>query len=217
MPFDVDEFLDAPGLSPQLVNHARGASIFRQGSPADSVFYIQKGTVKLSVLSKTGREAVVAMLQAGDFFGEGCLAGQPKRLGSATAATAARVLCIGKPHMLKLLHERQAMSDRFIAHLLARNIRIEADLVDQLFNSTEKRLARALLLLSRHRTGLTPVAKMPRVSQELLAQIVGTTRSRVNVFMKKFERLGFIDYADGLTVHSGLLTVVLHEDDTSSG
>jgi len=212
--FDADLFLDNPGMSKHVVHFERGDSIFSQGDPADSVFYIRKGAVKLSVVSKQGREAVIAIVEPGDFFGEGCLAAQPLRLSSATTVTAASVLRLEKARMVRLLRGRRAMSERFIAHLLTRNMRIEEDLVDHLFNPSERRLARALLLLARYGAPDDPVRTVPRVSQEVLAQMVGTTRSRVNFFMKKFERLGFIDYKDGLTIRGGLLTVVLHEPDT---
>jgi CRP-like cAMP-binding protein len=175
--------------------------------------YIQAGGVKLSVLSKNGREAVVAMLGPGDFFGEGCLAGQPLRMGSATAITPSAILLVGKQAMIKLLHKQRGMSDRFIAHMLARNIRIEEDLIDQLFNSSEKRLARTLLLLARYGKHDKPARAVPKVSQETLASIVGTTRSRVNFFLNKFKRLGFIEY-DGqipLKINNSLLSVVLHD------
>jgi CRP/FNR family cyclic AMP-dependent transcriptional regulator len=166
--------------------------------------------VKLSVLSKTGREAVVAMLGLGD-FGEGCLAGQPVRMGSATAITVSTILQVDKEQMVRLLHRQHALSDRFIAHMLTRNIRIEEDLVDQLFNSSEKRLARTLLLLARYGKQDGPQKAVPKISQATLAEMVGTTRSRVNFFMNKFKRLGFIEYKDGLKVHNSLLAVVLHD------
>ena len=175
------------------------------------MLYIQKGTVKLSVLSESGREAVVAMLGAGEFFGEGCLAGQPVRMGTAQATTDSTILLVQKNRMVRLLRTQRAMSDRFITHMLARNIRIEEDLIDQLFNSSEKRLARTLLLLARYGKHDTPVRAVPLISQETLAEMIGTTRSRVNFFMKKFQRLGFIDYKDGLKVNQSLLTVVLHD------
>jgi CRP-like cAMP-binding protein len=167
--------------------------------------------VKLSVLSKTGREAVVAILGPGDFFGEGCLSGQPVRMGSATAITGSTILHVDKDQMVRLLHKQHTLSDRFIAHMLARNIRIEQDLVDQLFNSSEKRLARTLLLLVRYGKSDNPARAVPRISQETLAEMVGTTRSRVNFFMKKFQRVGFIDYKDGLKVNNALLTIVLRD------
>jgi CRP-like cAMP-binding protein len=209
--FDAQIFLDSAGLKKKVVEYPRNTVIFAQGDPCDHVLYIQKGNVKLSVLSKSGREAVVAMLGAGEFFGEGCLAGQPVRMGTATAVADSTVLLVDKTQMVRLLHKQHAMSDRFIAHMLARNIQIEEDLIDQLFNSSEKRLARTLLLLARYGKHDKPVRAVPPVSQETLAEMVGTTRSRVNFFMKKFQRLGFIDYKDGLKVNNSLLTVVLHD------
>jgi CRP/FNR family cyclic AMP-dependent transcriptional regulator len=193
------------------VEFRRGDVIFSQGDACGHVLYIQKGTVKLSVLSKAGRQAVVAMLGPGEFFGEGCLAGQPVRMGSASATTDSTVLLVEKAQMERLLHEQHALSDRFISHMLTRNIRIEQDLIDQLFNSSEKRLARTLLLLARYGKHDKPVRAVPPISQETLAEMVGTTRSRVNFFMKKFQRLGFIDYTNGLKVNNSLLTVVLHD------
>ena len=210
-PFDVRAFLDSAAVSRRIVCYARAAVVFAQGGPANSVYFIQQGGVKLSVLSRRGREAVVAMLAPGDFFGEGCLAGQPLRMGTATALVPTTVLRIQKAAMMRSLHEQSALSDRFIAHMLARNIRIEEDLVDQLFNSSEKRLARTLLLLARYGDDRTPRRVLPKISQETLAEMVGTTRSRVNVFMNKFRRLGFIEYNGTLTVDSALLSVVLHE------
>jgi CRP/FNR family cyclic AMP-dependent transcriptional regulator len=209
--FSAQKFLDSVGVARQIVEYRRAEVIFTQGDPCDSVLYVQKGGVKLSVLSKTGREAVVAMLGPGDFFGEGCLAGQPVRMGSATAIMASTILLIDKDHMVNLLHQQHALSDRFIAHMLSRNLRIEEDLIDQLFNSSEKRLARTLLLLARYGKQDAPVRTVPKVSQETLAEMVGTTRSRINFFMNKFQRLGFIDYKDGLKINHSLLTVVLHD------
>jgi CRP/FNR family transcriptional regulator, cyclic AMP receptor protein len=209
--FNVQAFLDSAGVARRIVEYRRGDVIFTQGDPCESVLYIQKGGVKISVLSKTGRQAVVAMLGPGDFFGEGGLAGQPVRMGSATASASTTILFVDQHEMVRLLHEQHAMSDRFIVHLLARTIRIEEDLIDQLFSSSEKRLARKLLLLARYGEHDNPVRAVPAISQETLAEMVGTTRSRVNFFMKKFERLGFIDYKDGLKVHNALLTVVLHD------
>ena len=209
--FDVREFLDSAGLSRRLVRFARGVRAFAQGSPATSVFYIQSGQVKLSVVSRSGKEAVVAILGPGDFFGEGCLAGQPRRMGTATAMQPTIVLRIGKDEMMRTLHEQSALSDRFIAHMLARNIRIEEDLVDQLFNSSEKRLARMLLLLARYGEDAAPPRVLPKLSQETLAEMVGTTRSRVNFFMNKFRKLGFIEYNGELRINGALLSVVLHE------
>jgi CRP-like cAMP-binding protein len=192
------------------VGYRRGAAIFTQGDPGDHVMYIETGGVKLSVISKAGREAIVAMLSPGDFFGETCLTGQPVRVRSATATTDSTVLRVDKLHMVHLLHQEPALADRFTAHMLARNIRIEEDLLDQLFNSSEERLARALLLVARYDQP-QPHQKLPKVSQETLAEMIGTTRSRVNFFMKKFERLGYIDYTKGLKVNHSLLTVVLHQ------
>ena len=173
--------------------------------------YLQQGSVKLSVLSKTGKGAIVAMLGPGHFFGEGCLAGQPRRMATATAMSATTVLVVEKAHMVEMLHTQPALSDRFIIHMLARNIRIEEDLVDQLFNSSEKRLARALLLMARYGKDDEPQLVLHNVSQETLAEIVGTTRSRINFFMNKFRDLGFIEYNGELKVNSSLLSVVLHD------
>ena len=209
--FNAQAFLNSAGLAKTIVNYARGTVIFTQGDPCHDVLYVQRGNVKLSVLSKSGREAVVAMLGAGEFFGEGCLAGQPVRMGTATATTDSSILLVDKNKMVRLLHKQPGMSDRFIAHMLSRNIQIEEDLIDQLFNSSEKRLARTLLLLARYGKHDSPVREVPLISQETLAEMVGTTRSRVNFFMKKFQRLGFIDYKNGLKVNSSLLTVVLHD------
>ena len=209
--FDVQAFLDSAGVSRRIVRFARASIVFAQGARANSVFYIQQGGVKLSVVSPRGKEAVVAMLAPGDFFGEGCLAGQPLRIGSATALVPTTVLRIQKREMMRNLHEQSALSDLFISHRLARNIRIEEDLIDQLFNSSEKRLARTLLLLARYGDEGTPERVLPKISQETLAEMVGTTRSRVNVFMNKFRKLGLIKYNGTLTIHSSLLSVVLHD------
>jgi CRP/FNR family transcriptional regulator, cyclic AMP receptor protein len=210
--FDLHGFLESAGLSRTVVKYAKAAVVFSQGDPAAQVMYIQHGTVKLSVLSKTGKEAIVALLSAGDFFGEGCLAGQSKRMATATAMSATTVLVVEKPHMVQMLHEEPALSDRFLIHMLARNIRIEEDLVDQLFNSSEKRLARTLLLMARYgKEDTTPQHVLHNLSQETLAEMVGTTRSRVNYFMNKFRDLGFIEYNGGLKVNSSLLSVVLHD------
>ena len=209
--FDAQSFLDSAGVSRRIATYGRGTAIFSQGDRCDAVMYIQEGSVKLSVLSKAGREAVVAMLGRGEFFGEGCLAGQAVRMGTATAVANSTILLIDKKEMVRVLRKQHALSDRFIAHMLARNIRIEEDLIDQLFNSSEKRLARTLLLLARYGKHDKPVREVPPISQETLAEMVGTTRSRVNFFMKKFQRLGFIDYSNGLKVNNSLLTVVLHE------
>jgi CRP/FNR family transcriptional regulator, cyclic AMP receptor protein len=209
--FNAEDFLDSSGIERTIVEYRRGEVVFTQGDPCDHVLYIQKGNVKLSVLSKSGREAVVGMLGAGEFFGEGCLAGQPVRTRTATATADSTILLVDKDRMVGLLHRQHALSDRFIAHMLARNIRIEEDLIDQLFNSSEKRLARTLLLLARYGKHDKPVRAVPAISQETLAEMIGTTRSRVNFFMKKFQRLGFISYTNGLKVNNSLLTVVLHD------
>jgi len=211
--YDARTYLESAGLASRPTPFARNASVFQQGDDADHVMYIQSGGVKLSVVSKAGREAVVAMLGPGDFFGEGCLAGQRLRMGSATALTPSAILLVPKAAMVTLLHKQHDLSDRFIAHMLARNIRIEEDLIDQLFNSSEKRLARALLLLARYGMQDRPARVVPRLSQETLAEMIGTTRSRVNFFLNKFKKLGFIEY-DGdrpLRINQSLLSVVLHD------
>jgi CRP/FNR family transcriptional regulator, cyclic AMP receptor protein len=211
--FDVQAFLTTSGVAKKIVAYGPGETIFTQGNVCEDVLYIQTGSVKLSVLSKTGKEAVVAMLGPGEFFGEGCLAGQLVRMGSATAATASAILLVRKEEMVRLLHKQHAMSDRFITHMLARNVRIEEDLIDQLFNSSEKRLARTLLLLARYGQPHKPIRVVPQISQETLAEMVGTTRSRVNFFLNKFKKLGFIEYNGQLpiTINSSLLSVVLHD------
>jgi len=210
-PFDVQDFLDSAGVSRKVVEFKKKETIFSQGDPAKNVLYIQKGGVRLSVVNETGKEAVVAVLGAGDFFGEGCLAGQPIRIGTATAITATAVLMIEKNEMIRALHTEHAFSDRFITHMLSRNVRVEEDLVDQLFNSSEKRLARTLLLLARYGTEDKPQIVLPKISQEMLAEMVGTTRSRVNFFMNKFRKLGFIKYNGTLQINTALLSVVLHD------
>jgi CRP/FNR family transcriptional regulator, cyclic AMP receptor protein len=211
--FNAQAFLDASGIAKGSRDYGRGETIFMQGDASEDVLYIQTGGVKLSVLSKAGREAVVAMLGPGDFFGEGCLAGQPIRMGSATAITPSTILVVRKGKMLDLLHKQHAMSDRFISHMLTRNIRIEEDLIDQLFNSSEKRLARTLLLLARYGKQGKPARMVPPIAQDTLAKMVGTTRSRVNFFLNKFKKLGFIDYNGELPIkiNSSLLSVVLHD------
>ena len=208
--FDVSDYLESAGPARRVVKYRRGEVIYSQGDPGDDIRYLQKGAVKLSVLSRIGKEAVVAMLVPGDFFGEGALAGQSVRIGSATAAFASSVLIIEKDAMLRLLHDEPAFSDRFIAYMLTRNMRIEADLVDQLFNSSEKRLARTLLLLARYGHA-NPSRTLPKISQETLAEMIGATRSRVNFFMNKFRKLGLIEYNGGLKINSSLLSIVLHE------
>jgi len=211
--FNAQAFLDSAGIAKTIVEYRRGDAVFSQGDPCQHVMYIHKGGVKLSVRSKTGREAIVAMLGPNDFFGEGCLSGQPVRMSSATAMTPSTILRIDKHRMVRLLHQQHDMSDRFIAHMLARNLRIEEDLIDQLFNSSERRLARALLLLARYGQQDTPQRVVPNMSQNTLADMVGTTRSRVNFFLNKFKRLGFIEYSgqSEFTINSSLLSVVLHE------
>jgi CRP/FNR family transcriptional regulator, cyclic AMP receptor protein len=209
--FDAQTFLDSAGVARRVVEYRRSQKIYAQGDPASSVLYIQRGGVKLSVVNEVGKEAVLAILGPGDFFGEGGMAGQPLRMGSATAITPSTVLVIEKKEMIRVLHAEHAFSDRFVSYMLSRNIRIEEDLIDQLFNSSEKRLARALLLLARYGDEPQPQKMLPKVSQEMLAEMIGTTRSRVNFFMNKFRKLGFVHYNGGLQVHSSLLSVVLHE------
>jgi CRP-like cAMP-binding protein len=215
-PFDAEAFLYSSGLPHTSLDFPRAAIIYSQGGPCDSVLFIQDGSVKLTVISPGGKEAVVGVVGPGDFFGEGALAGQPLRLATATALTACRILAVPKKRMIRLLHQQREMSDRFLAHLLARNLRLEEDLVDQLFNASEKRLARTLLLLARYGKPRGPQRDLPPVSQEVLAEMIGSTRSRVNYFMNKFRRLGFIDYNGSITVHDSLLSVVLHDSPDSS-
>ena len=209
--FDVQNFLDSAGLARKVVEFRRKETIFSQGDPCKDVLYIQQGGVKLCVVNETGKEAVVAMLGPGDFFGEGCLAGQSKRMGTAIAITPTTALAIDRNEMIRVLHAEHEFSDRFISHMLSRNIRIEEDLVDQLFNSTEKRLARTLLLLARYGEQDQPDKRLPKVSQEMLAEMIGATRPRVNFFMNKFRKLGLIQYNGGLKVDKSLLSIVLHE------
>ena len=209
--FDAQVFLESADVAKKIVEYRRSAVIFAQGDPGESVMYIQKGAVRLSVLSDSGKEAIVAMLGSGDFLGEGALAGQRVRMGTATAVAASTVLIVPKQQMIRLLHEEPGFSDRFLEYMLSRNIRIEEDLVDQLFNSSEKRLARTLLLLARYGKEDKPQGVLPKLSQEMLAEMIGTTRSRVNFFMNKFRKLGFIEYNGGLKINTSLLSVVLHE------
>ena len=209
--FDPQAFLDTTGVSKRVTEYRRGESIFSQGDVAGTVLYIQKGGVKLSVVNGAGKEAVVAMFGPTDFFGEGCMAGQTLRMATAAAMTPTTVLVIDKVEILRVLHEEHELSDRFIHYMLAHNIRVEEDLVDQLFNSSEKRLARTLLLLARYGKQDQPDRDLPKVSQETLAEMIGTTRSRVNFFMNKFRKLGFIEYNGKIRVNKSLLTVVLHE------
>jgi len=210
--FDAQAFLYSAGLARRVVPYRRSQKRFAQGDPASSVMYIHEGGVKLSVVNEVGKEAVVAILGPGEFFGEGCLSDQPLRMGTATAITPATLLVIAKKEMIRVLHEEHDLSDRFISHMLSRNLRTEQDLIDQLFNSTEKRLARTLLLLARYGKNTQPETTVPKISQETLAEMIGTTRSRVNLFMNKFKKLGFINYNKaGLRVHRSLLGVVLHD------
>jgi CRP/FNR family cyclic AMP-dependent transcriptional regulator len=211
--FDAQAFPGPSGIVKTLRQYGRGETIFTQGDTSEDVLYIQTGGVKLSVLSKAGREAVVAVLGPGDFFGEGCMAGQPLRMGSATAITPSVILIVGKEKMVRLLHKQRAMSDRFISHMLSRNIRIQEDLIDQLFNSSEQRLARTLWLLARDGKEDKPARGLPKISQATLAEMIGATGSRVNSLLNKFKRLGFIEYNGRvpLKIHSSLLSVVLHD------
>jgi CRP-like cAMP-binding protein len=209
--FDAQAFLDSAGMSRKVKEFKRAETIYAQGDAASSIMYLQSGGVKITVVNEVGKEAVVAILGPGDFFGEGCLAGQPVRMGTATAVTPATVLVIERNEMFKVLHAEHDLSDLFIKFMLARNIRIEADLVDQLFNSSEKRLARTLLLLARYGKQDQPHGVLPKMSQETLAEMIGTTRSRVNFFMNKFRKLGFIKYNGGLQINTSLLNVILHE------
>jgi CRP/FNR family cyclic AMP-dependent transcriptional regulator len=209
--FDVEQFLQSAGVARQVTEFKKKEIIFSQGDSGKTVLYVHKGAIRLSVVNERGKEAVVAILGKGDFFGEGCLAGQALRIATATAVLATTVMSIEKKEMSRVLHAEHEFSDRFIAHMLSRNIRVEEDLVDQLFNSTEKRLARTLLLLARYGKEDEPEKVLPKISQEVLAEMVGTTRSRVNFFMNKFRRLGLIKYNGALEVNSSLLSVVLHE------
>jgi CRP/FNR family cyclic AMP-dependent transcriptional regulator len=209
--FDVEAFLDSTGVARQIMKFRKSEKIFCQGDPTRGVKYIQKGAIKLVVINAAGKEAVVAILGTGDFFGEGSLAGQPVCMATAVAIEPTSILFIEKKEMVRLLHQEHTLSDLFITHMLARNIRIEEDLIDQLFNSSEKRLARALLLLARYGKEDHPQGMLAEVSQEMLAEMIGTTRPRVNFFMNKFKKLGFITYNGGLHVNSSLLSVVLHD------
>jgi CRP/FNR family cyclic AMP-dependent transcriptional regulator len=210
--FDAQAFLDSAGVSRKVVEYRRSQKIYSQGDPATSVMYVQKGGVKLSAVNEVGKEAVLAILGPSDFFGDGGMAGQSVRMGTATAITPTTLLVIEKNEMIRMLHAEHAFSDLFVSYVLSRNIRIEEDLMDQLFNSSEKRLARTLLLLARYGKEDQPHGVLPKVSQETLAEMIGTTRSRVNFFMNKFRKLGFIHYnGGGVQVHKSLLSVVLHE------
>ena len=209
--FDVQLFLDSAGLRRTVRKCHAKETVFAQGDPAQNVMYLQEGGVKLTVVNETGKEAVVAILARGDFFGEACLAGQNKCMATATTIVPTTLLVIEKDEMTRALHQEHDFSDRFIAYMLARNIRVEADLIDQLFNSSEKRLARTLLLLARYGAQGRQRTALPKVSQEMLAEMIGTTRSRVNYFMNKFRKLGFVEYNGEIHVNNSLLSVVLHD------
>ena len=203
--------VDWNGVQVQRLEYVAGTTIFAQGEPASSIMYVVRGTVRLSVLSSAGKEAVIAVLEDDHFFGEGCLVGQPRRMATASAVAACRIINVEKPEMVRQLHAQPAFADRFLTHMLTRNIRIEEDLIDQLFNSSEKRLARTLLLLARYGEPEASHRTLPRLSQETLAEMVGTTRSRVNFFMNKFRKLGFIEYNGDLKINNSLLSVVLRD------
>ena len=209
--FDAALFLDSPGVGRTIHKIERKQAVFSQGDAATSVMYIQEGSVKFAVVNENGKEAVVALLGAGDFLGEGCMAGQNVRVGTATAIAPTTLLAIEKQEMLRVLHTEHAFSDRFLSHMLSRNLRIEQDLIDQLFNSSEKRLARTLLLLARYDKKDQTHKVLAKISQETLADMIGTTRSRVNFFMNKFRKLGFIEYHDAIRVNASLLNVVLYD------
>jgi len=209
--FDPQQFLATVGVARTITQCPKDYNIFSQGDPADAVFYIQQGRVKLKVKSKQGKEAVIAILGVGDFFGEGCLIGQTVCLATAAAIAPSYILRIEKKEMLRVLHEERGFSDFFLPYVLSRNARIQEDLVDQLFNSSEQRLARTLLLLAHYGKEGAPETVVPEINQETLAGMVGTTRSRVNFFMNKFKKLGFIDYENGLRIHQGLLNIALHD------
>jgi CRP/FNR family transcriptional regulator, cyclic AMP receptor protein len=209
--FDTEAFLHSVGVARTVMEFGKSQTIFSQGDPCKNIMYIQKGGVKISVVSKGGKEAVVGILAPGDFIGEGGLAGQPMRMATATAVTPVTVLAIDNGEMFRVLHTESAFSDRFITYMLGRNVRIEEDLIDQLFNSSEKRLARTLLLLARYGKEDRPQGVLPKIPQETLAEMIGTTRSRVNFFMNKFRKMGFIKYNGGLQINASLLSVVLHD------
>jgi CRP/FNR family cyclic AMP-dependent transcriptional regulator len=212
VPFDSKAFLASVDAGRTLSHYQKDAVVFSQGEPADAVFYIQKGKVKITVVSKQGKEAVVAVLGPDEFCGEGCLAGQPKRMATAAAMTECEIMRLEKAAIIQVLHDEPAFSEMFVSHLLARTIRVEEDLVDQLFNSSEKRLARALLLLANFGKEGRPEPVIAKISQQTLAEMIGTTRSRVNSFMNKFRKMGLIDYNGHLEIHSSLLNVVLHDE-----
>jgi CRP/FNR family transcriptional regulator, cyclic AMP receptor protein len=208
--FDIEKYLSTPSIAKTIVTYPKGQTIFSQGGPCDSVLYLQQGRVKLTVLAPDGKEAIIALLYPGDFLGEGSIAGQSFRSATATALEATTVLVVEKQEMIRVIHEEHEFSDRFVSHMLKRNVRIEEDLTDQLFNSTEKRLARALLLVARYGKTEQPEKVVAKISQETLAEMIGTTRPRVSFFMNKFRKLGYIEYNGGLHINSSLLRVVLH-------
>jgi CRP/FNR family transcriptional regulator, cyclic AMP receptor protein len=209
--FEVEKYLRTAGVERKILNYTKGQTIFSQGEACHEVMYLQRGGVKLSITSSAGKEAVIAMLDAGEFFGEGAIAGQPMRVATAVATEATSVLLIAKQEMIRVLHDEHEFSDRFVAYMLQRNVRVEEDLTDQLFNSSEKRLARALLLVARYGKEDQPEKVIARISQETLAEMIGTTRSRVSFFMNRFRKLGYIKYNGGLSINSSLLRVVLHD------
>jgi CRP-like cAMP-binding protein len=216
-PFDSETLLAKANGGRTIATYRRNQIVFSQGEPADAVFYIQQGQVKLTVLSERGKEAVVAIFGTGDFCGEGCLAGQSLRIATAKAIEESKIMRLEKAAMIGLLHNEPEFSERFMSHLLARNIRVEADLVDQLFNSSEKRLARLLLILSKFGKEDKPERIVPKINQETLAEMVGTTRARVNFFMNKFRKMGLIDYNGHLEIRSSLLDVILHDEPRGNG
>jgi CRP/FNR family cyclic AMP-dependent transcriptional regulator len=209
--FDVERYLNTAGIARKIVMYRKGEVIFSQGDQGSTVLYLQQGGVKLTITSSRGKEAVIALLYPGDFLGEGCIAGRPLRVATATAVQPTTVLTIGRQEMIRVIHEEHQFSDRFVSHMLKRNVRVEEDLADQLFNSSEKRLARTLLLIARHGKDEQPEKVVAKISQETLAEIVGTTRSRVSFFMNKFRKLGYINYNGSLQINSSLLRVVLRD------
>jgi len=209
--FEVEKYLQTAGVERKIENYTKGQVIFSQGESCHAVMYLQRGGVKLSITSSAGKEAVIAMLDPGEFFGEGAIAGQPMRVATAVATEATSVLLIAKQEMIRVLHDEHEFSDRFVAYMLQRNVRVEEDLTDQLFNSSEKRLARALLLVARYGKEDQPEKIIAKISQETLAEMIGTTRSRVSFFMNRFRKLGYIKYNGGLSINSSLLRVVLHD------
>lgn len=210
-PFDPKIFLAKIGTGRTMADYRKNKKVFAQGDPAEAIFYIQQGRIKLTVLSQQGKEAVIGILGAGDFFGEGCLSGRPLRMSSATAMTDCSIVRLEKQNTIRVLHDEPAFAELFLSYVLSRNMRLEEDLVDQLFNSSEKRLARVLLLLANFGKEGKPETIIAKISQETLAEIIGTTRARVSSFMNKFRKLGFIHYNGGLQVHSSLLSVILHD------